>query len=151
MIYLIDEDLRKLRSLVFELRILGYDVEQISNADEGFNRLCDIEPSAVDLVIVDVMLSAHHERLKSRYTIEATESFQKTGLVLVKDLVNRNPSVFPSFAVFLTHAADRQLVDEVNRTAREYNMNVLRKRDFNTSWDLARHFDGYIKLKRGVA
>jgi len=85
MIYFVDEDFRKLRVLVSELRINGFDATILRDADSAYHQLVSEKKANIDLVIIDVMLAVNPDISKSRYTRANTDDYHKTGLLLLED------------------------------------------------------------------
>jgi len=133
MIYFVDEDYRKLRSLSSELTFNGYQTEIIRDADTAYSQLCNVADNEVDLVIIDVMLAVKSNG-SSRYSREQTEEYHKTGICLLEDLVLTNPSVFPRKAIFLSHASSAELVAEIKAAESKYGVKYLRKADYDTAY-----------------
>jgi DNA-binding NarL/FixJ family response regulator len=146
MIYFIDEDYRKLRALVSELDIEGYDTKVIRDADNAFVELSGLSGEDVDLVIIDVMLAAKESC--SKYTREETDDYHQTGLLLLDDLVQVNPRVFPKYAVYLTHATSADLVKVIITSAKKYGIKVLRKGNYDTGYDFAKDVKNIMKELR---
>lgn len=134
MIYFVDEDHRKLRPLVSELTFMGFRAQIIKDADAAYSSLSTINDSQVELVIIDVMLSAKGNGEKSkRFSRERTEDYHQTGLVLLDDLVIVNPDVFPKKAIFMTHASSSSLIAHIEAATKKHNIEFLRKTNFDTA------------------
>jgi ActR/RegA family two-component response regulator len=147
MIYLVDEDVKKLRAFKSELEFRGYEVIRIRDADEAFSALCNVRPADVTLVIVDIMLSANSDISASRFTRESTDNFLETGLVLLDDLVQHNPECFPKLACFLTYATNVGLVAKIDRAASKHGIPLLRKRTFLTAYEFADQIESIIRQR----
>ncbi len=135
MIYFIDEDYRKLRALVSELKFNNFNAKVIRDADTAYSELAEVKPDEVDIVIIDVMLAAKANADESRYPREKTDDYHKTGLLLLDDLVRINPAVFPKYAIYLTHASNNELVKLISASAKKHSINLLRKKDYDTAFD----------------
>lgn len=90
---------------ISEIRLRGYQTTELTSARQAFLELWSVDPSEVDLVVVDVML-------ESGKLIPDERQNQTEGLVLLRDLSEQNPAVFPSRAVLFTAS-----VGEARRTA----------------------------------
>lgn len=139
MIYFVDEDYRKLRALVSELKFSDFEATIIRDADSAFSELSEVEPEDVDLVIIDVMLAAKADENNSKYPRDETDDYHKTGLLLLDDLSQVNPAVFPKKAVYLTHASNGELVSLILASAKKYGIKMLRKKDYDTAYDFGKH------------
>ncbi len=149
MIYFVDEDYRKLRVLVSELKINGFDAKIIRDADTAFAELSEVDKSNVDLVIIDVMLAAKVNGNTSKYSREQTDDYHKTGLLLLDDLALANPSVFPKYAIYLTHASNDVLVKNISISANKYGIKMLRKKDYDTAYYFGEDVAKIIKELNG--
>lgn len=145
MIYIVDEDVRKNAALVAELRLRGFDVTTIRDADDGYRILEKVALATIELVIIDVMLSTAYDPTISRYSVKDSDWCHKTGLLLLEDLVISNPEVFPKRAVFFTHATSELLVASIGVVARKYGVKVLKKREFKTAFQFGEEIDAIIK------
>ena len=137
MIYFVDEDHRKLRALISELKFSGYESKVIKDANSAYEELSIVPINDVDIVILDVMLAANLEVNENRYSRERTDDFHKTGLLLLDDLVKANPSVFPKKAIFFTHASSQTLLAHIRSNVEKHNTLYLRKKDFNTALEFS--------------
>lgn len=147
MVYFIDEDYRKLKVLVTELKFRGLSSEVIRDADSAYHRLWNVSLEHIDLVIIDVMLSAKASGA-SRYSREKTDDYHKTGLVLLDDLVLANPDVFPKKAVFLTNASSDALYAQVKASAKDYKIECLRKSSFETAFQFGAKITEIVNERR---
>ena len=147
MIYFVDEDHRKLRALVTELNFFGYKSKVINDADTAFDELSIVTSNEVDIVIIDVMLAVKINGDKSRYSRDRTDDYHKTGLLLIDDLAISNSAVFPTKAIFFTHASSQSLLAQVDEKAKKHKTLYLRKKDFNTALEFATRVDEIIKKK----
>jgi len=145
MIYFVDEDFRKLRALMSELVIRGYDVINIRDADAAYLELSNVNKEDVQLVIIDVMLAANSNQALSRYSRKETDDYHKTGLLLLDDLADSNPRVFPRRAVYLSHASSDALLRKVSSSVRKHNVRFLRKKDYDTAYEFGEQVDEIIK------
>ncbi len=150
MIFFVDEDFRQLRALVSELAFRNIIVEVIPDADQAYDRLSEVKVSEVDLVLVDVMLAASPNEALSRYSRARTDDYHKTGLLLLDDLCEVNPVVFPSRAVYFTHANNGTLVAAVERSASQNKVPLLKKKDFNTAHHFGDAIEKLVAQIRGV-
>lgn len=125
-IYFIDEDYPTLWPWILELELRDQRVVPILDADRAFHIL----RSATDIewVIIDVML-AGSEQLDSQYTENRTDQGLTTGLVLLQDLCQIRPDVFPAKAHLLTAATNRHPYQAANRMSRELNVPLTLKTD----------------------
>lgn len=135
MIYFVDEDYRKLRALVSELKFNGYEAKIIRDADTAFIELSEVTPDVVDLVLIDVMLAAKPDENNSKYPRDKTDDYHKTGLLLLEDLVHVNPDVFPKKAAYLTHASNKELISLITISVKKHDIKMLRKKDYDTAYD----------------
>lgn len=149
MIYFVDEDYRQLRALVSELGFRDLQSEVIQDADTAYTRLSAIDPAAVDLVFIDVMLAASTDESRTRYPRAATDEFHRTGLLLLDDLVKSNPKVFPRKAIYLTHASNGTLIAAIDESARRHGIRMLKKRDFQTAHDFGNTVETLLAERRG--
>lgn len=139
MIYFVDEDYRKLRALVSELKFNGYEAKIIRDADTAFVELSEVTLEAVDLVLIDVMLAANADEKNSKYPRDKTDDYHKTGLLLLDDLVHINPTVFPKKASYLTHASNNELISLITISAKNHDIKMLRKKDYDTAYDFGQN------------
>ncbi len=100
-IYFVDEDYSKLFSWIMELEFRGYQVRALEDADRALKVL--LQAQDIDWVIIDVMLAAS-EQPDSRYEEDRTDQGLTTGLVLLNDLCELRPELFPSRVQLLTAA-----------------------------------------------
>jgi ActR/RegA family two-component response regulator len=142
MIYLIDEDFIELRSFVLELKLRGFEVQQLLDADEAYVRLK--EESNIELAIIDVMLSTA-ESSSSRYDRIQTNNFVTTGLSLLKDLSSDNPLCFPKKAVLFSHASIPTLVQKIQKVSDDCKIQYLDKNDYDNPYDFANEIEEIIK------
>ncbi|MBP7427866.1 MAG: response regulator transcription factor [Candidatus Hydrogenedentes bacterium] len=135
MIYIVDEDVMQLGTLQTELEIRGHTVYIIPDADTAYSVLDQIGDD-LELVLIDVMLAASADRLKSRFTRERTDDFMKTGLCLLDDLATVNPNQFPRKAVFFSYASNPNLLKAVDASAKKHNVIHLKKSDYASDLEL---------------
>lgn len=135
MIYFIDEDFRKLRALVSELKFNDFEVKVIRDADTAYIELETVVMDEVDIVIIDVMLAAKVTKDSSKYSRKDTDDYHKTGLLLLEDLVKVNPCIFPKHAIYFTHASNPELIKLISTSAKNHGIKLLRKTDYNTAND----------------
>ncbi|MCP4695720.1 MAG: response regulator [Gammaproteobacteria bacterium] len=131
MIYIVDEDVRQMRPYSTELKIRGFEVEILRNADEGWMRLKTAKD--IDLAIFDVMIGTG-ETKESKFNRKSTHNFSQTGLRLLEDLCKARMGIFPERAVIFSMASDRKLVSEINRVSKEKNIPYLKKRDYSNAF-----------------
>lgn len=142
MIYMIDEDVIQLRPFALELKIRGYEVVQIDNADEGYRALS--EAKNIELVLVDIMLTTEDKDV-SRYSRESTRDFLNTGLLLLQDLIYVNPTFFPSRAVIFSMSSQEWLVSEIKEISDKHKIPYLRKSEYPSPFKFGNVIDGIIK------
>lgn len=126
MIYLVDEDVVQLQSLVAVLEFRGLSVKQIDNADDALDVLKNAID--VDLVLIDVMLGTR-DSASSQFTRVNTQDFLITGLELANKLTKSGNNAYPAKLAFLSMASRAHLVDQIKEKARELNVPYLDKRD----------------------
>jgi len=139
MIYFVDEDYRKLRALVSELKFNDYEAKIIRDADTAFVELSEVTPEAVDIVLIDVMLAAKADEKNSKYPRDKTDDYHKTGILLLDDLVHVNPTVFPKKSAYLTHASNNELISLITVSAKKHDIKMLRKKDYDTAYDFGKN------------
>ncbi len=105
MIFFVDEDSSAFGAWILELEVRGHSVQIIRNADAAFVRLCEVNESEVNLVVIDVMLAVA-DPASTRFGGERTDDNLETGLYLLKDLCEQNGDVFPRCAILLTNTAN---------------------------------------------
>jgi hypothetical protein len=149
MIYIVDEDVAQLRPEESELKLRGYEVTFLRNADLAFDVLVSCENCHVDLVLIDVMLATNEDAAMSRYSREKTDNFLRTGLLLLADLVDQNKTVFPTKAVLFTCSAGKALLAAVKQASDQYRIPLLRKRDFNTAFEFADRVEDILRKVNG--
>jgi hypothetical protein len=123
-IFFVDEDSSAYQAWIFELELRGLRVSTIRNAAEAFRDLWNADPSEVDLVLIDVMLSPGESVEPST---RPPDDYLWAGLQLLRDLVQQNGSVFPARAVLLTNAVG-QTLSEAIRCSKEFGVPVWDKR-----------------------
>jgi hypothetical protein len=132
MIYFIDEDVGQMWDFRAELIARGHEVVHLSSADAAFAALASVPE--VELAIIDVMLAVDDYK-SERFSRERTSDYLETGLVLLDELCDQNPPVFPRRAVLLTSTVRREVLLRAQRMADEHDIALLRKQHFTTSWD----------------
>ncbi len=149
MIYFIDEDFRKLRALVSELKFNDFEVKVIRDADTAYTELETVTIEEVDIVIIDVMLAAKVTKITSKYSREKTDDYHKTGLLLLEDLVAVNQSVFPKSAIYFTHASNPELIKLISASAKKHGIKLLRKTDYDTAYEFGKDIVKIISEIKG--
>lgn len=144
MIYIVDEDVIQLRPYAMELKILGYEVKQIDNADAAFDILC--QASDVELVLVDIMLATGDSKT-SRYDRESTDDFLKTGLLLLDDLYKHNQTLFPSKLAIFSMGSQNWLVTKIKEASSKYKIPYLRKRDYPSPYQFGQKIHDLLNNK----
>lgn len=134
MIYFVDEDVAYAKEFSVPLILRGYEVKIISNADNAFEILENADD--VQLAIIDIMLATASAE-KSRFTADETDSFLKTGLLLMAYLNDKRRDVYPERFVVLTAASQPRLVNEIRQTCKDMGVPVLRKTDYRRPANLA--------------
>jgi hypothetical protein len=124
LIYFIDEDHAAYGAWIAELRLRGYSVRLISNADEAFRQLVEVE--SVEVVVIDIMLAVEDVRT-TQFTVERTDDFLETGLRLLEDLTAANPLVFPRRAVLLTNTLNEATFSEARRISKKLEVPLWQK------------------------
>lgn len=104
-VYFIDEDYPAYDPWIAELRLRDLSATPLRSADQAFQMLCDIPRVEVSLVIIDVMLAVDDVN-SSRFSVERTDRYLETGLVLLDELAQCNDRVFPCCAALLTNTAN---------------------------------------------
>ncbi len=145
MIYIVDEDRRQLRAEKSELEFRGFEVEFLGDADIAFSTLISVKPKDVDLILIDVMLAANEDSMISRYSRSSSDNFMKTGLLLLKDLIQQNKKVFPSKAVLFTNTTSDSLLSEVRNVCTEYKIELISKREYRSTFEFGDKIESFIK------
>lgn len=142
MIYFVDEDIRQLKPFRIELEMRGFKVITIANADDAYNILSKVDD--IDLVILDVMLAASTQE-NSRYDRESTNNFLETGITLLKELSKLNNKFFPKKVVLYSMASNRDIVSKIRKTAEEFGIEYLKKKDYLSSYAFGEKIENIIK------
>ncbi len=141
MIYFIDEERWLVKPFCDELKRRDYAVRNITMANEAYRELADPGPeqAEVDLVIIDVMLATDpdDELSQTLFTRAETDDFLRTGLVLLKLLVEKRPDIFPSRAVIFSGAGNSKLVERIEKVCKGYSIAFLKKGEYVTGFDFA--------------
>ena len=148
MIYFVDEDVIQLEPFKIELRIQGYEVENIINADEAFDVLSKTN-NDLRLAIIDVMLAADENPGASKYDRAKTRDYLQTGLCLLKDLIEVRPDIFPKRALLFSMASDRKLITEIDKVSKDYKIPFLNKNDYTSAVDFGVIIDKHIRALGG--
>ena len=143
MIYIIDEDVKNLKSNIAELKMRGFEAINIPDADEGFKAL--IHASDIELVLIDVMLAVHDNVAKSRYTFENAEEELTTGLQFLDDMISQRPDVFPSNVAIFTCAKEPWLFAKIKKNCEKHDIPLLDKDDFGSTCDFADKVEEILK------
>jgi hypothetical protein len=125
-IYMVDEDLSAFGAWISELQLRKHTVKCLWNANEAFNCLCEIGPMDVQLVVIDVMLAVEDVD-DERFSPERTDGYQETGLCLLDELVDQNPSVFPKHAVLLTNTVSERTLKEARKSSTRHQVPLWKK------------------------
>lgn len=144
MIYFVDEDVGQLRPWAIELRMRGFGVEMLRNADVAWERL--LNTTDVELVLIDIMLAAQ-ENDQSRYSRAATDNYLETGLVFLDELVQQRPQYFPARAAILTMTGLPRLLQKAQLACQKYNIPLLRKFEFATPLEFGDEIEGILDSK----
>jgi hypothetical protein len=80
----------------------------------------------VSLALIDVMLAVA-DVTSTRFSAERTDAYLQTGLRLLEDLAEANPTVFPARAVFLTNTASEGTLLAAHRTGDALGVPVWQK------------------------
>lgn len=148
MIYFVDEDYSQIKPFAFELAMRGHEVETLADADAAFLRLHKIKVEAVDLVIIDIMLAANPDPVRSKFTRDRTHNFKVTGLILLEELMQHNAAVFPAKSLFFSMASSRDLIRKIRGFCEKNNVQYLDKDSFNTCYDFGEKIDEILgKIK----
>jgi len=125
-IYIVDEDVVQLQALVAVLEFLGYNVKQISNADDAYDILSNAKD--VELAMIDVMLGTRGSS-NSRFSRTDTQDFLTTGLVLANLLAACGNPIFPKRIAFLSMASSAFLIDSIRERAKSLDVTYYDKRE----------------------
>lgn len=130
MIYIVDEDVSQLQSLVAVMQFLGYEVVQVCNADDAYDRLVDA--TDVDYVLLDVMLGTRPSSA-SRFSRVDTQDFLTTGLELATLLAKCGNTHFPKRLAFFSMASQAFLVDKIRERSKLLGIPYLDKKEIGRS------------------
>ncbi len=144
MIYFVDEDVMQIETFKIELILMGYEVNNLLDADEAFNVLSKAD-AKLELAIIDVMLAADIDSERSKYNRDRTEDYLKTGLCLLDDLKNARPDIFPRKAVLFSMASDLQLLQTIRKISMDYGIPFFDKNKFTSAINFGTTIDNYIK------
>jgi len=145
MIYFVDEDLIQLEAFKVELKILGYKVDSLSDADQAYHVLSKCSSNELDIAIIDVMLAADIDATKSKYNRSRTDDYLQTGLRLLDDLCKINPNVFPKKAMLFSMASDTALLSDITATSEKYNVPFLDKNKYSDALEFGEIINDHIQ------
>lgn len=128
MIFFIDEDRLQLEAFVIEIKIRGYEVTFIQDADTAFEILSKVDASGVEAVIVDIML-ATRRKTETRFDPYVTADFMKTGVALIEEVIKSNALLKSKIAIF-TGATTDDILSRVREVGNSQKIPVYRKKDF---------------------
>lgn len=144
MVYFVDEDVNQLLSYSAELKLRRYDTMHLRNADEAFETL--IKADNITLVIVDIML-ATGESSTSKYTIEGTDNFLKTGVSLIKDLIEQLDDRIKDKIIIFSQSSSVPLVTFIRQFSDKNKIPYLIKKDYGNPFLFANEIELLIKSK----
>ena len=147
MIYFIDEEINQVSPYADELRLLGYSVKQIGNADDGLNAI--LAATDVELVIVDVMMSTQSKEL-SVFLASNTQNFLSTGIELLEKVATSKEQgmrldFFPSKTVVFSMANQQPLVDKITLFCNNHKVSFLKKKEFPDPYDFGIAINNILK------
>ncbi len=140
MIYYIDEEYIRNRSKIRFLKMHGYDVTHISNADEAWRVIYPVSSDDIDLIIVDVMLAAGN-----RYDRKQTKDFLITGITLIKDLLDQRKDIDPKKILLFSAATRDDIIKFIHELANDKKVHYKSKSDFNTLFDFLNYINSICK------
>lgn len=142
MIYFVDEEAFQMSPFATELRLRGYKVKFLKDADIALRVLENAED--IELVIIDVMLAPDQEA-ESKFSRNETEDFLQTGLLLLRYLIEFRGQEFGKKCLFFSMANQPNLVAEIKKVARMYSIPYCAKKDYSKPWVFADVVEGLIK------
>lgn len=143
-VYFVDEDYPKFKAWLLELEYRNMTVRPITDADRAYQVL--LEANDVEWVVIDVMLAAS-EKESTRFDAGRTDGSLETGLVLLRDLCDARPDVFPRRAQLLTNTTNQTTYRAAQQCAAEFSIDLIDK----TSVDGARDFGDKIVAAMAAA
>jgi DNA-binding NtrC family response regulator len=144
MIYFIDEDVSQLRSYAMAFELSGYEVQQISNADEGFLILKTLQKN--DFILLDVMLRTGDAK-DSIFTREMSSDFIQTGIAFLEMAVKTYGLNICKQIAFFTNANQINLLKEVKNAAKRHSVALLSKSDFPSPKSLVNKIEEIMQCK----
>jgi CheY-like chemotaxis protein len=84
-----------------ELADCGYKLQFFETADAAYNALKSVAPADVHLVLVDLHLPCEPD---GRFAADSDYTYFEIGLLLLNELIDTNPVMFPSRSVLWTAA-----------------------------------------------
>lgn len=132
-VYFVDEDFGRYGPWIVECSFQRLDVCGIGDADQAYNQLTDA--TDVELVVVDVMLSAKYQ--SSRFSPERTDNYLKTGLCLAEDLASNGGPAFPNRIVLLTNAVGDDIFRAANDVRKMLDIPLWQKPQILSPFDFA--------------
>jgi hypothetical protein len=143
MIYLVDENLNAFGAWITELQLRDFSVKCLWNATEAFTGLCDVMKDGLELVVIDVMLAVEDVD-DEQFSSARTDVYQETGLCLLDDLVEQNPSVFPDRAVLLTNTVSDRTLKEARKASVRHGVPLWKKAEINSPVDFGDRVEARI-------
>jgi len=128
-IYFIDENLGEAEAWAIDLRMNGFEIVHIRNADQAYSQL--VKANNYELVIIDVMLAADDNDRSPRYTRDRTDDYLLTGIVFVDDLAQACGHELVNRCVFLSQTGEDRLIKEIEQAARRHDIPFWRKFEFS--------------------
>ena len=140
-VYLVDEDFNKFDAYMSELEYRGFATQALRDADLAFAHLR--LAGDIDFVLIDVMLAAGFS--DSRYKAAITDAGLVTGLVLLDDLCQARPEIFPARAHLITNATNTSVWRRANQKAQEKGIEVTDKLTFKNLLEFGDFFESRIR------
>jgi DNA-binding NarL/FixJ family response regulator len=149
LVFIVDDNPLALRPWTDDLALRGLATEVIPSAGAAFRRLWNARSDEVGLVVIDLMLSVE-DLGDPRFSAERTSDYRETGLVLLRDLIQQNPDVFPSRAVLLSNAPRYETFRNAQAGSADHKIPFWNKAEI----DSPLHFGDLVtrrlcKLRRG--
>ena len=132
MIYYVDEEYNRNRSKIRFLKMNGFEVAHLSNADVAWRVLYPAQD--IQLIILDVMLAAG-----GRYTRKETHDFLTTGLALATDLLEQRHDIKSEQILLFSAATRKDILAYIATLAKEREVLYKAKTDFDTLFDFLKY------------